>query len=174
MDQKSRSEDQQGSATSRSGQRSGKSGKQDTPPKPHWPLGLKLSAKEDITCFIPEGLTVIVSREAFEQLFAYAYSTTTYIALSGNVRRTLASVLAREAWPVALPLASNTVALLRFRLAMVTVTLARTTCQGARPWSTTSKPGAETAPTENSLSRASGRWWKGATSNASPTCRRRR
>ena len=102
-------------------------------PRPHWPTGLRLLPAKDITCFIPEHLAVIVSREAFEQLFAYAYSTTTYIALSGNVRRTLASVLAREAWPVALPLASNTVALLRFRLAMVTVTLARTTCQGARP-----------------------------------------
>jgi hypothetical protein len=101
--------------------------------RPRWPAGLQLSAKEDITCFIPGNLGVILSWEAFEQLFAYAYSTTTYIALAGNVRRTLASVLTREAWPAALPLASNTVALLRFRLAMVTVTLARTTCQGARP-----------------------------------------
>ena len=66
-------------------------------PKPHWPLGLQLSARKDVTCFIPENLAVILSREAFEQLFSYAYSTTTYIASSGNVSLTRASVLAREA-----------------------------------------------------------------------------
>ena len=43
--------------------------------QPHWPIGLRLPSSEDVTCFIPEGLAVILSREAFEQVFGYAYST---------------------------------------------------------------------------------------------------
>jgi len=55
--------------------------------KPHWPLGLQLSAKKDVTCFIPEHLAVILSREAFEQLFSYAYSTTSEICCLGTVKQ---------------------------------------------------------------------------------------
>jgi len=55
--------------------------------KPHWPLGLQLSAKKDSTCFIPEHLAVILSREAFEQLFSYAYSTTSEICCLGTVKQ---------------------------------------------------------------------------------------
>lgn len=56
-------------------------------PKPHWPTGLKVSPSKDITCFIPEHLAVILSREAFEQLFAYAYSTTNEVCCLGTVRQ---------------------------------------------------------------------------------------
>jgi len=55
--------------------------------KPHWPLGLQLSARKDITCFIPEHLAVILSREAFEQLFSYAYSTTSEVCCLGTVKQ---------------------------------------------------------------------------------------
>ena len=55
--------------------------------KPHWPLGLQLSAKKDITCFIPEHLVVVLSPEAFEQLFSYAYSTTSEICCLGTVKQ---------------------------------------------------------------------------------------
>ena len=34
-----------------------------------------LPASEDVACFIPEDLAVILSRQAFEQLFGYTYST---------------------------------------------------------------------------------------------------
>jgi len=55
--------------------------------KPHWPTGLRLLTSKDVTCFIPEGLVVILSREAFEQLFGYAYSTTSEICCLGTVKQ---------------------------------------------------------------------------------------
>jgi len=39
-----------------------------------------------LTCFIPESLAVILSRQAFEQLFGYAYGTTTEISCLGTVK----------------------------------------------------------------------------------------
>ena len=55
--------------------------------KPHWPSGLQPSAKKDMTCFIPEHLAVVLSQEAFEQLFAYAYSTTSEVCCLGTVKQ---------------------------------------------------------------------------------------
>jgi hypothetical protein len=55
--------------------------------KPHWPLGLQLSGKKDMTCFIPEHLAVILSREAFEQLFSYTYSTSSEVCCLGTVKQ---------------------------------------------------------------------------------------
>lgn len=56
-------------------------------PEPSWPRGLPLSPGKDIACFIPENLAVILSREAFEQLFAYVYSTADEICCLGAVKR---------------------------------------------------------------------------------------
>lgn len=55
--------------------------------KPCWPAALPLPPSKDVACFIPENLAVILSREAFEQLFGYAYSTTTEISCLGTVRQ---------------------------------------------------------------------------------------
>ena len=55
--------------------------------KPCWPAGLPLPPSKDVTCSIPEDLTVVLSREAFEQLFGYAYSTTSEICCLGTVRQ---------------------------------------------------------------------------------------
>ena len=54
--------------------------------RPHWPIGLQISRNKELTCFIPEGLTVALSREAFEQLFSYAYSTASEISCLGTVK----------------------------------------------------------------------------------------
>lgn len=59
----------------------------DQNPMPHWPTGLRLPPAKDVTCFIPEGLAVILSREAFEQLFGYAYSITSEICCLGTVNQ---------------------------------------------------------------------------------------
>jgi len=56
-------------------------------PKPHWPIGLRLRPAKDVTCFIPEGLAVVLSREAFGQLFSYAYSTTSEVCCLGTVKQ---------------------------------------------------------------------------------------
>jgi len=42
---------------------------------------------KDVTGFIPEDLAVILSREAFEQLFGYAYSTSSEICCLGTVKQ---------------------------------------------------------------------------------------
>lgn len=55
--------------------------------KPRWPKGLLLPPTKEVTCFIPEGLAVVLSRQAFEQLFGYAYSTTNEICCLGTVKQ---------------------------------------------------------------------------------------
>lgn len=52
-----------------------------------WPLGLSLSKSEKLSCFLPDGLKVILRQEAFEQLFGYAYATRREISCLGIVRR---------------------------------------------------------------------------------------
>ena len=55
--------------------------------RPPMPLGLPLSKTEKLTCFLPDGLKVILTQEAFEQLFGYGYATRSEISCLGIVRR---------------------------------------------------------------------------------------
>jgi len=55
--------------------------------KPHWPLGVSLSKSDKLSCFLPDGLKVVLTQEAFEQLFGYAYATRSEISCLGVVRR---------------------------------------------------------------------------------------
>ena len=89
MDQKSREKDQDRLGACRPGERTEKKGQHDLAlrPKPHWPAGLRSPRTKDVTCFIPESLAVVLSPEAFEQLFGYAYSTTSEICCLGTVRQ---------------------------------------------------------------------------------------
>lgn len=86
MNQESRKKGRNGPEARRSYQ---KAGHQNPAQKPtaHWPTGLRLPPAKDVACFIPEDLTVILSHHAFEQLFAYAYSTTSGICCVGTVKR---------------------------------------------------------------------------------------
>ena len=52
-----------------------------------WPIGIQFSKPEKRGCFIPDDLRVILTREAFEQLFGYAYATSSEISCLGIVRR---------------------------------------------------------------------------------------
>ena len=52
-----------------------------------WPLGLRLSAASTMTCSVPRDLAVVLSAEAFAQLFGYAYATSLEISCLGVVRR---------------------------------------------------------------------------------------
>jgi len=54
---------------------------------PIWPTGLVISKKENISVSIAEDLAVILTRDAFEQLFGWAYSTFVEISCLGTVRR---------------------------------------------------------------------------------------
>ena len=58
-----------------------------TPKRPEWPVGLPLSKPEKLSCFLPDDLKVILTAEAFQQLFAYAYATASEISCMGVVRR---------------------------------------------------------------------------------------
>jgi hypothetical protein len=55
--------------------------------KPYWPKGIQLSKSEKQECFIPDDLKVILTRQAFEQVFGYAYAAGTEISCLGMVRR---------------------------------------------------------------------------------------
>ncbi len=55
--------------------------------KPAWPSGVSVSKSQTLKCFVPEDLRVILAKEAFEQLFGYAYSTNREISCMGVVRR---------------------------------------------------------------------------------------
>lgn len=89
MNEKSRGKNHKGLQPCGSDQENGKKGKQfpTCSPKPLWPTGLQLPTKKDITCFIPEDLAVILSCGAFEQLFGYAYATTSEICCLGIVKQ---------------------------------------------------------------------------------------
>jgi proteasome lid subunit RPN8/RPN11 len=52
-----------------------------------WPLGVPISKSEKLSCFLPDGLRVVLTQEAFEQLFGYAYATHSEISCLGIVRR---------------------------------------------------------------------------------------
>ena len=54
---------------------------------PAWPTGIVISDREAIKVSVAEDLAVILSRNAFEQLFGWAYSTYTEISCLGSVRR---------------------------------------------------------------------------------------
>jgi hypothetical protein len=57
------------------------------PRKPTWPRGMMLSKHENPSCYLPEDLKVILAKEAFEQLFGYAYATHSEISCLGILRR---------------------------------------------------------------------------------------
>lgn len=58
MNEKPRKKDQNGSEACQSGERNQTKGGQGPglSRKPHWPIGLRLPSKSDVTCFIPEAL----------------------------------------------------------------------------------------------------------------------
>ena len=89
MNGKPRRENQNTLEDCPSGERSEERGKhaQASRPKPPWPAGLRLPRIKDVTCFILEDLAVILSRQAFEQLFAYTYSATSEICCLGTVKQ---------------------------------------------------------------------------------------
>jgi hypothetical protein len=55
--------------------------------EPSWPVGIRLSKREPANCYVPEDLCVLLTREAFEQLFGYAYATSDEISCLGAVKR---------------------------------------------------------------------------------------
>jgi proteasome lid subunit RPN8/RPN11 len=57
------------------------------PKKALWPAGLPISKPEKLSCFLPEDLKVVLAKEAFDQLFGYAYATHSEISCLGSVRR---------------------------------------------------------------------------------------
>ncbi len=59
----------------------------DIPRKPQWPAGISVSKSHTLKCFVPDGLQVVLTKEAFEQLFGYAYATNREISCMGVVRR---------------------------------------------------------------------------------------
>ena len=60
---------------------------QSPPEGASWPRGLRLQPIKPVTCSVPEGLAIILSREAFGQLFGWAYSTSTEISCLGTVKQ---------------------------------------------------------------------------------------
>ena len=54
---------------------------------PIWPHGVRLLPMKETCCYLPQELSVTLSREAFEQLFAYAYSTASEICCLGTVKQ---------------------------------------------------------------------------------------
>lgn len=54
---------------------------------PSRPTGLMLSKDEKLACFVPDDLRVVLTAEAFEQLFGYVHATTSEISCMGSVRR---------------------------------------------------------------------------------------
>lgn len=56
-------------------------------PIAHWPTGLIISGKEAISVSVAEDLSVILTKNAFEQLFGWAYSTSREISCLGSVKQ---------------------------------------------------------------------------------------
>jgi len=54
---------------------------------PDWPLGLPIPNSEKLTVSVAEDLAVVLTRDAFEQLFGWAYSTSKEISCLGSVHR---------------------------------------------------------------------------------------
>lgn len=54
---------------------------------PDWPTGLIISKNENINVSIAEDLAVVLAKNAFEQLFGWAYSTSREISCLGSVYR---------------------------------------------------------------------------------------
>ncbi len=54
---------------------------------PEWPVGLSLSGREPIRVSIAEDVAVVLTKDAFEQLFGWAYSTSCEISCLGSVHR---------------------------------------------------------------------------------------
>lgn len=54
---------------------------------PDWPLGLSIPNSEKLTVSVAEDLAVVLTRDAFEQLFGWAYSTSKEISCLGSVHR---------------------------------------------------------------------------------------
>ena len=54
---------------------------------PEWPAGILLSKRDRLTCAVPDDLRVVLTAEAFQQLFGYAYATDSEISCLGAVRR---------------------------------------------------------------------------------------
>jgi hypothetical protein len=63
--------------------------KSQTPPNtvPNWPAGLVISKNENIGVSIAEDMAVVLTKDAFEQLFGWAYSTSSEISCLGSVRQ---------------------------------------------------------------------------------------
>jgi hypothetical protein len=54
---------------------------------PERPLGLSLTGSKKIQVSIPDDVSVVLAKEAFEQLFGWAYATTLEISCLGSVNR---------------------------------------------------------------------------------------
>ena len=54
---------------------------------PTWPYGVRLLPMKGTCCYVPQELSVTLSREAFEQLFGYVYSTADEICCLGTVKQ---------------------------------------------------------------------------------------
>ena len=54
---------------------------------PNWPTGLIISKNENIGVSIAKDLSVVLTKDAFEQLFGWAYSTSREISCLGSVLR---------------------------------------------------------------------------------------
>lgn len=52
-----------------------------------WPVGLSIPNSEKLTVSVAEDLAVVLTRDAFEQLFGWAYSTSKEISCLGSVHR---------------------------------------------------------------------------------------
>lgn len=54
---------------------------------PNWPTGLIISKNESMGVSVAEDLSVVLTKNAFEQLFGWAYSTPREISCLGSVKR---------------------------------------------------------------------------------------
>ena len=57
------------------------------PGQPSWPVGLRLTGAQKITCLVANDLAVVLTREAFEQLFGWFHATPDEISCLGVVKR---------------------------------------------------------------------------------------
>jgi hypothetical protein len=81
MNEKSRERDRNRLDACQSGQKNGQAGKRvPRTTNPHWPLGLQLSGKKDMTCFIPENLAVILTQLAYHRAGSQSITTTLWPA----------------------------------------------------------------------------------------------
>jgi proteasome lid subunit RPN8/RPN11 len=54
---------------------------------PDWPVGLSMANNEKLMVSVDQDLAVVLTKDAFEQLFGWAYSTSKEISCLGSVRR---------------------------------------------------------------------------------------